>query len=220
MPLLLFYSITFMNVNMDYYTIKSEASNEFIERRSKFIGYVKPVKTVDDAVDFVNSIKAIHRQATHNVYAYSLREGHAKKFSDDGEPQGTAGLPVLDVLTKEKIVDAAIVVTRYFGGTLLGTGGLVRAYSKAAKLAVQAGEIIRMSFFVNTFLKCDYNNFGKVSSLITKFGGVVDKTDFSGDVKIEFHINEENVCKLENEISQIMSRKIILDIISKSFYQK
>lgn len=209
-----------MKMNMNYYTIKSEASDEFIERRSKFIGYIKPVETIDDAVDFVNSVKTIHRQATHNVYAYSLREGHAKKISDDGEPQGTAGLPILDILIKEKIVDVAIVVTRYFGGTLLGTGGLVRAYSKAAKLAIQAGEIIEMSFFVNTFLNCDYNSFGRISSLICKFGGAIDKTVFSSDVKIEFHINEENLSKLENEISQIMSKKIVFEIISKSFHQK
>ena len=110
-----------------YKTLKRPAEASFVEKKSRFIGYCAPVKTEKEALDFVNSIREQHRTATHNVFAYSLREGNLCRYSDDGEPQGTAGLPVLDVLTRGGIVDAAIVVTRYFGGTLLGTGGLVRA---------------------------------------------------------------------------------------------
>lgn len=102
-----------------YRTVKQETSAEFIEKRSKFIGYIKPVQTEEEAIAFIQSIKSKHWDATHNVYAYSLREGQTRRYSDDGEPQGTAGIPTLDVLQKADITDAVVVVTRYFGGILL-----------------------------------------------------------------------------------------------------
>ena len=120
----------------DYKTVKTESHDEFTEKRSRFIGYVKPVKTEDEATGFISSIRSKHWDARHNVYAYSLREGNIKRYSDDGEPSGTAGMPVLDVITKNEVYDVCVVVTRYFGGVLLGTGGLVRAYSQGAKLAL------------------------------------------------------------------------------------
>ena len=120
----------------DYLTLGREASDEFIEKRSRFIGYAKPVKTQDEAMDFINEIRSRHWDATHNVYAYVLRDGQSRRYSDDGEPHGTAGKPILDVINGNGITDCAIVVTRYFGGTLLGTGGLVRAYSTSSKDAV------------------------------------------------------------------------------------
>lgn len=118
----------------EYTTLAGYGEDEFVEKRSRFIGYAAPVSTEAEAVAFVNSIRERHREATHNVYAYILREGQIKRYSDDGEPQGTAGIPVLDVLQKAGIVDAVVVVTRYFGGTLLGAGGLVRAYTEGAAI--------------------------------------------------------------------------------------
>ena len=112
---------------MEYKTIRLREEAEFIERRSRFIGHACPVKTEEEAVAFINEMKAKYWDASHNVYAYCLREGQIKRYSDDGEPQGTAGIPVLDVLQKSGVVDTAVVVTRYFGGILLGAGGLVRA---------------------------------------------------------------------------------------------
>ena len=109
----------------EYTTLADYGTDEFVEKRSRFIGYAKPVTTEEEAIAFVNEIRAQHREASHNVYAYALREGQVRRYSDDGEPQGTAGIPVLDVLQKSGIVDAVVVVTRYFGGTLLGAGGLV-----------------------------------------------------------------------------------------------
>ena len=129
----------------EYRTVEFEADDYFIEKKSRFIGYVKPVKTVDEAVDFINSIKSKHWDATHNVYAYVLRENNVQRYSDDGEPSGTAGVPMLDVLLKEHLVDVCVVGTRYFGGTMLGAGGLVRAYSHTSKIAVEAGNIITMA---------------------------------------------------------------------------
>ena len=113
----------------EYKTIELEADDFFIEKKSRFIGYAKPIKTQQEALDFIAKIKSKHWDATHNVYAYVLRENNIQRYSDDGEPGGTAGVPMLDVLLKEGVVDACVVGTRYFGGTLLGAGGLVRAYS-------------------------------------------------------------------------------------------
>ena len=122
---------------MDQYrTVKNEAEDEFVERRSRFIGRVKPVKTEEDAVSFIRACKSKYWDASHNVYAYSLREGSVRRYSDDGEPQGTAGVPVLEVLQKSGVTDLVVVVTRYFGGVLLGAGGLVRAYSDATAQAL------------------------------------------------------------------------------------
>ena len=104
----------------DYKTVLKEAQGEFVEKRSRFIGYCKPVKTEQEAIDFINEKRSQHWNATHNVYAYSLREGNIKRYTDDGEPSGTAGMPMLDVITKNEIYDVCIVVTRYFGGVLLG----------------------------------------------------------------------------------------------------
>ena len=124
---------------MQYRTIRAAASAEFVEKRSRFIGYISPVTTQEDAAAFIDSIRSKHWDATHNVPAYIIREGNICRFSDDGEPQGTAGMPALNVLQKEGLTDCVLVVTRYFGGILLGGGGLVRAYSHAAKIAVDAG---------------------------------------------------------------------------------
>ena len=128
----------------DYLTLRKESSDEFIEKRSRFIGYAKPVTTQEEAMDFINAIRAKHWDATHNVYAYVLRDGQSRRYSDDGEPSGTAGVPVLDVLLKENITDCVVVATRYFGGVLLGAGGLVRAYSHTSKIAVEAAGIMKM----------------------------------------------------------------------------
>ena len=118
-----------------YKTIKIENSDEFVEKKSRFIGYAKPVVTEDEAIEFIKKIRAKHPDATHNVYAYKVRENNIQRYSDDGEPAGTAGIPTLDVIQKEGITDICVVVTRYFGGILLGTGGLVKAYSQSTAMA-------------------------------------------------------------------------------------
>lgn len=171
-----------------YKTVEKEACDELTEKRSRFIGYCKPVKTEAEAVEYINIIKSKHWDARHNVYAYCIREGQTKRYSDDGEPQGTAGVPVLEVLTKNGITDVVVVVTRYFGGILLGTGGLVRAYSASAKKAVEAANVINMVRCSVCTLICDYNRYGKVSSIIPQSGGIIDESSFGSEVSITFHI--------------------------------
>lgn len=177
----------------DYLTLKKEANDEFIEKRSRFIGYAKPVKTQEEAMTFINEIRSKHWDATHNVYAYVLREGQARRYSDDGEPSGTAGVPVLDVLLKENITDCAVVATRYFGGVLLGAGGLVRAYSHTSKIAVEAAGIIKMSVCTVMSVSCDYNFYGRLSSLIPEFGGIIEDTVFGENVTAKFYMPKANV---------------------------
>lgn len=177
----------------DYLTLRKEASDEFIEKRSRFIGYAKPVTTQEEAMDFINSIKTKHWDATHNVYAYVLRDGQSRRYSDDGEPSGTAGVPVLDVLLKENITDCVVVATRYFGGVLLGAGGLVRAYSHTSKIAVEAAGIVKMSVCTVLSVTCDYNYYGRLTSLIPEFEGVTEDTDFGENVTIRFYMPSVNV---------------------------
>lgn len=195
-------------MNNDYKTVKIESSGEFTEKRSRFIGYVKPVKTEQEAVDFINSIRSKHWDARHNVYAYSLREGNIKRYSDDGEPSGTAGMPVLDVITKNEVYDVCVVVTRYFGGILLGTGGLVRAYSQGAKTALEAGHIVKMETCLICSLTCSYNQYGKVSSLIPELGGTVDDSLFEADVTVKFHIKPEMLDRLNKSLADSTSGEV------------
>ena len=154
---------------MSYKTVKQFADVKFTEQKSKFIGYCRPVCDEKQAIDFINQIKQKHWDAKHNVYAYILKDGTAR-YSDDGEPQSTAGIPVLDIMKNENLCDTCIVVTRYFGGILLGTGGLVRAYSTAAKLAVNASKVITMVKAVECNLTCDYSMYSKINALLLENG--------------------------------------------------
>ena len=195
-------------MSADYKTVQFESKGEFVEKRSRFIGYCKPVTTEQEAVDFINSKRAEHWNATHNVYAYSLREGNIKRYSDDGEPSGTAGMPVLDVILKNEIYDVCIVVTRYFGGILLGTGGLVRAYSQGAKTALEAGGVVLMQSCTVCSVQCSYNQYGKISSLIIELGGTIDDTIYEADVTIKFHIKSEILASLNKKFADATSGEV------------
>lgn len=195
-------------MSSDYKTVQFEAKGEFVEKRSRFIGYCKPVKTEQEAVEFINSKRTEHWDATHNVYAYSLREGNIKRYSDDGEPSGTAGMPTLDVILKNDIYDVCIVVTRYFGGVLLGTGGLVRAYSQGAKVALETGNVVLMQSCAVCNTKCSYNQYGKVSSLIMELGAVVEDTVYESDVSIKFHIKPDILPLLNKKLADATSGEV------------
>ncbi len=203
-----------------YKTIKTEARDEFVERRSRFIGYIKPVTDEQSAVDFINEKKRVHRDAAHNVYAYILRDGQIKRYSDDGEPQGTAGMPVLDVLRKADIVDAAVVVTRYFGGILLGAGGLVRAYSHGASVAVAAGGIITMQKSLKLALNCDYNQYGKLSALIPAFGGTIENSGFTDSVGISFYLPKDKYEPFVRELDDVTCGSVKAKITGEEWIEQ
>jgi len=169
----------------EYRTVSREASAELEEKRSRFIATVKPVSSEEEAHAFIDGLRAKYWNATHNVYAYYIWEGNLlQKFSDDGEPSGTAGLPVLEAVKKLEVQDVAVVVTRYFGGTLLGAAGLVRAYGKSAAMGIEAAEIIRRQLCNTVEVTLDYSLLGKVQALLASKGYHIKDTVYTQDVDI------------------------------------
>ena len=176
-----------------YETVAGYASDEFVERKSRFIGHIAPVRDEAEALDFLSRIRAEHRDASHNVFAYILRENGVKRMSDDGEPQGTGGVPVLEVLEREGLTDVAVVVTRYFGGILLGAGGLVRAYSHGAKLAVDAAVRRHMNPCTVLELCFGYDWYGKISYLLPRYNAQTLESDFGAEVRLKLMITSDKV---------------------------
>lgn len=201
----------------EYKTVEKEASDFFIEKKSKFIGYAKPVKTQEDALEFISKIKSKHWDATHNVYAYVLRENNIQRYSDDGEPSGTAGVPVLDVMLKESLVDVCVVATRYFGGTLLGAGGLVRAYSHTSKIALDAAEIITMAQCSVMSAVVDYSFYDRLNILLSDFSAVILNTSFSDKVCVEFSVKENIVDLLNAKLIDVSNGKYISKFLRNEF---
>lgn len=203
----------------EYITVKKEASDFFIEKKSRFIGYCKPVKTEAEALEYISAIKKQNYDATHNVYAYIVQKENLKRFSDDGEPQGKAGIPVLDAMEKSGITDAVIVATRYFGGTMLGGGGLIRAYSHTASIAIEAACKITMRKCEICEIKCDYNLYGKINSIIPECGGIIDNTDFLENVVIGFHITGKERQTLDKKLSDISSGRLTSELIEEKYFE-
>lgn len=187
------------------------------DRKSKFIGDLYFVESQEQAIELLNEVKAKYRDARHHCYAYIIREGNYMRYSDDGEPQGTAGIPVLDVLLKENLTDCVVVATRYFGGTLLGTGGLVRAYSHTAKIAVDAGGIITMKLCKVLKVCCDYNFYGRLNSLIPECGGAIDNADFADTVTVTFKMPTDDVDNFEKKLVDLSFGKFKSEKIGEVF---
>ncbi len=204
-------------VMAEYKTVEIESCDEFVEKRSRFIGYVKPVSNQNEAVSFINSIKSKHWDAAHNVYAYVLRENNIRRFSDDGEPSGTAGMPVLDVILKNELVNVCVVVTRYFGGVLLGAGGLVRAYSHASKIAVESGKIITMAPCKVMSASVDYSFFDRLTGILGDFGANIRSTQFTDKVTAEFTVKSEKAEMLECKLVDVSNGAYTLKEIGECF---
>ncbi|MDY3780601.1 MAG: YigZ family protein [Candidatus Faecousia sp.] len=158
--------------------------DEFIEKKSRFIGRLWPVETEEEALAKIQEMKKQHYDATHNCWAYIIRDG-AVRFSDDGEPGGTAGMPMLQVLQREGLFNVVCVVTRYFGGILLGAGGLVRAYTKGAKIAVDAAGKSMKRVWTVLYLPCPYNWYERVRLETESCGGIIRNTEFGAEVELE-----------------------------------
>jgi len=189
---------------------------EFIEKRSRFIGRVWPVQTEDEALSHITDMRKKHYDAAHNVYAYILRDG-AMRYSDDGEPGGTSGQPTLNVFRAEEITNVCCVITRYFGGTLLGAGGLVRAYSATAKLALDAAGITQMSQWKSFSIGCSYAQFEKVKRLLDSFAAVIESTDYGADISINVLIIEDGALSFQAELTQLSAGSIIAHVTGESF---
>ena len=190
----------------NYKTLHKFGVNEYIVEKSTFIGYAKPIKTEEEAIEFVNEIKKKHKDATHNVWAYTVGENmNIQRYSDDGEPQGTAGIPTLEVIKKEDLRDVVVVVTRYFGGIKLGAGGLVRAYTKGAKVGIEAGIVIEKVKYTEVKIKIEYTQLGRIQNEIMNLGFKVKDTIYSEDVEIIVYSKIEDVQSLTDRMIDITS---------------
>lgn len=185
-----------------YTTVGDYGRGEYEEKRSLFIGQAVHTETEDAAMAHVKRVRAEYHDARHHVYAYVLRSG-AVKYSDDGEPQGSAGLPVLDCIRKAGIEDACVVVTRYFGGILLGTGGLLRAYTKSAVSAISAAGIVSYDRFVEMRLDCSYSDYQRVSFELSRAGALVDGVDYAESVQVRFAVHHTAADVLAARLSEL-----------------
>ena len=192
-----------MNKPKTYTTVKYRGEAELIEKKSRFIGHAIPIKTEEEAQMFISDMRSKYYDATHNVYAYVLQENNIARFSDDGEPGGTAGLPMMEVLKKEGLFDVCVVVTRYFGGILLGAGGLVRAYTAAAKLAIDKAGIVTYEKFCEIRLVLSYSDYQKLLAKLSVYNAKIDNTEFGEDVTIDIAmriVNEERFYTFVREL--------------------
>ena len=167
----------------EYYVPTGPGEAEYVEKRSKFLGKVRPVEREEDARAFIDEMKKKYHDARHNCWCYTLKNG-VLRYSDDGEPQGTAGQPMLEVFNRAGVTNAVCVITRYFGGVLLGTGGLLRAYQGTAKLALEAAGISVVRRWIELTIPCGYNMLGKITQEIPSFDGVVADTEYGAEVVI------------------------------------
>ena len=180
---------------MTEYFVPTQASEtEFTEKRSTFIGHVFPVGTEDEARGRIDEMKKKYHDARHNCWCYLIKDGPVR-YSDDGEPQGTAGQPMLGVFQKEGVTNVCCVVTRYFGGVLLGAGGLVRAYTRSAKDALDAAGVSAVRRWVAMEVPCPYARFEEVRREVAQFGGVEDSVDYGADVLLSVLIPEERAAQ-------------------------
>ena len=191
---------------------------ELVEKKSRFIATLRPVNTEEEAAAFIEEMKKKYWDAKHNCSAYVIGE-HCEitRCSDDGDHSGTAGRPMLEVLLKEELHNTAVVVTRYFGGVLLGTGGLVRAYSHGAKIALDAGEVITMSLCKVVRVRTDYNFYGRLVPLICEEGGIVEDTQFTDSVEVVFRIPEEKVGFFEARLVDVSNGRFSSEVIDEKY---
>ena len=175
---------------MDEYLVPTQyGEDEFIEKKSRFIGHIWQAETEEEALEKIQAIKKQHYDATHNCWAYIIKDG-AVRFSDDGEPGGTACMPMLKVLQREGLFNVVCVVTRYFGGILLGAGGLVRAYTKGAKIAVDAAGKSMKRVWTVLYVPCPYTFYERVKLEVAAFGGIIRSTEFGSEVDLEILMAE------------------------------
>lgn len=196
-----------------YITIGKYGKGEYSEKRSEFIGEAAHVETEKDALDFLSSIKKKYPDARHHVYAYMLKHNNLMRFSDDGEPQGTGGIPVLDVIRKTGFNDAVIVVTRYFGGILLGTGGLVHAYTTAAKLAAEDAGIKELIPFSELRFEIDYSFWQKMQYEIKKSDVKLDSVEYGEKVIAVIALPSVNAGSFTDKISEMSAGKIQAEFV-------
>ncbi len=194
----------------EYLIVEKAGTGEIVEKKSRFIGHVIPVATEEEAIQYIEKIKKQYWDARHNCYAFVIgKNNEVQRFSDDGEPQGTAGKPILEVLLNENVHNTLIVVTRYFGGTLLGTGGLVRAYGLASKEGLKNALVKRVCQGKRIEMIADYNSIGKIKYIMGQMNVNVIDEQYGADVTITLEIKDDSVQEFETKITDATNGKTV-----------
>lgn len=189
-----------------YKTLHEYGKDEYIVEKSVFIGHAKPVTSEEEARAFIDEMKAKYKDATHNVWAYTIGQSmNIQRYSDDGEPQGTAGIPTLELIKKEDLRDVVVVVTRYFGGVKLGAGGLVRAYTKGAKIGLEAANIVEKKLFRRISIACDYTLLGKLQNELAGNEYQLEDILYTDNVTIVVNCEFDRIDDLKNLATEISS---------------
>lgn len=192
---------------------KSTAEIEFVEKKSVFIAFSTSVENEEEALEIIKERKKKFADATHNVYAYIIGDGTISRYSDDAEPQGTAGMPVLNAIRMSGMTNACVVVTRYFGGILLGAGGLVRAYSTSASMALEAGGVAVYESFLELECDCNYSDYQKLLPIFASFEVKIDNSEFSSNVSLKFAISQEIFENFQAKINEAFAGRVELKVI-------
>ena len=204
-----------------YKTVYAGGEAEIIEKKSRFIATVRPVKTEEEAIEFIESMKKKYWNATHNCSAYVLGEHfQIQRCSDDGEPSGTAGKPMLDVLLGEAIHDVVVVVTRYFGGTLLGTGGLVRAYSSSTKEGLLASKVITKYHGQKLVIETDYTGLGKIQYILGQRGLTILDSIYTDKVELEVLLPEDEIQPVMTAITEGTNGQAVMELMEECYFAK
>lgn len=199
-------------MDKEYNTIIEPGIGEYVEKKSRFIGYVRHVESEEEADAFITEIKKKHYDARHNCSAYSVGEDKViQRFSDDGEPGGTAGKPILEVITGYGLHNVCIVVTRYFGGTLLGTGGLVRSYTEAAKESIADTEIVTKRCVIPLTINTNYNDLGKIQYILGQDNIGVRNTDYGENVVLVADVPLEDIERIEKKLTEATAARVLYE---------
>ncbi len=201
----------------EYFVPFETAETEFTEKRSRFIGQIRRVESEEEARAFIESIKKKHYDARHNCWCYVLHEGNVLRYGDDGEPQGTAGQPMLNVFQREGVENVVCVVTRYFGGILLGAGGLTRAYAKSAKDALDAAGKARMRLWTSLAVDCPYPMLERLKLLIAAHKGIMQDTQFGAAVSVQLLLPSEGVAGFEAALTELSAGTMTAENGGESF---
>lgn len=201
-----------------YRTIFDYGEDDTIINKSRFIGYAMPINSEEEALAFIDKIKTNHRDATHNVYAYVFgKDSNIQRFSDDGEPSGTAGIPVLEVIKKENLRNVVVVVTRYFGGTKLGAGGLIRAYTRGAKIGLDSGNMVDMILHAKIKIRIDYTMYGKVENYLINENYIVDESVFDDAVNVFVYIEDSKIEDFTKIITDLTNGNVIFENVDEEY---
>jgi len=203
--------------NERYLTPAGYGTAEYIEKRSRFIGQVWLIENEAEALEHIAHCRETYWDAGHNVYCYRVREGGIMRYSDDGEPGGTAGMPALNVFQNEKIENFCCVITRYFGGILLGAGGLVRAYSHTAKIALDAAGKAEARLWNRLMIACSYGQYEKIKNELFRFGAVTEETDFGADILLTVLVHLEDTEQICEKLTDITAGTVEIQTLGSEF---